>query len=381
MKIVTVLGARPQFVKAAALSRALVAAGGFAEVVVHTGQHHDAAMSQVFFDQLGVPAPKHHLGISGGTHGSMTGRMLEGVERVLLGERPDLVLVYGDTNSTLAGALAAVKLQIPIAHVEAGLRSFDRSMPEEVNRVLVDAVSALLFCPTQTAVGHLAAEGITRGVHLVGDVMLDVALERAAGVRSDIVPRLGLTSGNYYVCTCHRQANTDARKPLKAILTALSAIASHRPVVLSLHPRTAKAILSYRLEGLLQGLRVVDPLSYEEMLVLVRSSCGVLTDSGGLQKEAFFHRVPCVTLRTETEWPETVSLGWNILAGSETEPILAAVAQIDSLSKREGNPYGDGHAADAIARILAAGRSTASGLSGAASAASDALTTRGKSHP
>ena len=196
MKIVTVLGARPQFVKAAALSRALVAAGDFAEVVVHTGQHHDAAMSQVFFDQLGIPAPKHHLGISGGTHGSMTGRMLEGVERVLLGERPDLVLVYGDTNSTLAGAIAAVKLHIPIAHVEAGLRSFDRSMPEEVNRVLVDAVSALLFCPTQTAVGHLAAEGITRGVHLVGDVMLDVALERAAGVRSDIVPRLGLTSGN-----------------------------------------------------------------------------------------------------------------------------------------------------------------------------------------
>lgn len=355
MKIVTVLGARPQFVKAAALSRALVNVGGFAEVMVHTGQHHDAAMSQVFFDQLGVPAPKHCLGISGGTHGSMTGRMLADVERVLLGERPDLLLVYGDTNSTLAGAIAAVKLQIPIAHVEAGLRSFDRSMPEEVNRVLVDAVSAILFCPTQTAVEHLAAEGITRGVHHVGDVMLDVALERAAVVQSDVVSRLGLTSGNYYVCTCHRQANTDAREPLEAILTALSAIASHRPVVLPLHPRTAKAIFSHRLESLLQSLRVVDPLSYEEMLVLVRSSRGVLTDSGGLQKEAFFHRVPCVTLRAGTEWPETVSLGWNILAGSETASILAAVARLDALPKLGGMPFGNGHAADAIARILAAG--------------------------
>lgn len=353
MKIVTVVGARPQFVKAAALSRALRSTDGVEEVVVHTGQHHDAAMSQVFFDQLGMPPPRHHLGISGGTHGTMTGRMLEGVERVLLGERPDLVLVYGDTNSTLAGALAATKLQVPVAHVEAGLRSFDRTMPEEINRVLVDAVSSLLFCPTRAAVDHLAAEGIHRGVHHVGDVMLDVALEQAAVVESDIVDSLGLEPGRYVVCTCHRQANTDRRDPLAGILAALTSIAAHTPVVLPLHPRTAKAIATHGLTEALARLRVVDPLPYDAMLVLVRSAGAVLTDSGGLQKEAFFHRVPCVTLRDATEWPETVDLGWNVLAGSDPARIVAAFEGLDALPKRVGAPFGDGRAAVAIAEILA----------------------------
>jgi UDP-GlcNAc3NAcA epimerase len=353
VRIVTVVGARPQFVKAAALSRALAAAAGFVEVIVHTGQHHDAAMSQVFFDQLRMPHPRHHLGISGGTHGAMTGRMLEAVDRVLLEERPDLVLVYGDTNSTLAGTLAAVKLRIPVAHVEAGLRSFDRGMPEEVNRVLVDAVSSLLFCPTRTAVAHLAAEGIHRGVHLVGDVMLDVAIEQAASARGDVLDTLGLAPAGYVVCTFHRQANTDDRERLAAILAALDAVAARMPVVFPLHPRTAKAIAAHGLGAAVSRLRIIEPLPYGEMLVLVRSARGVLTDSGGLQKEAFFHRVPCVTLRDETEWPETVSLGWNILAGSDTARIVAAVAEIDTLPRLDGTPFGDGRAAAAIVRILA----------------------------
>jgi UDP-GlcNAc3NAcA epimerase len=356
VKIVTVVGARPQFIKAAAMSRALVDAGGFEEVVVHTGQHHDTEMSQVFFDQLGMSPPRHQLGISGGTHGSMTGRMLEGVERVLIQERPDAILVYGDTNSTLAGAIAAAKLQIPVAHVEAGVRSFERSMPEEVNRVLVDSISSLLFCPTQTAVGHLAAEGIRRGVYLVGDVMLDVAITRAAAANSDIVKTMGLVLGEYLVCTCHRQANTDVRDRLVGILDALDEIAAHIPVVFPLHPRTAKAIALHGLTESLSRLRVVPPLPYEEMLLLVRSARGVATDSGGLQKEAFFHRVPCITLRDETEWPETVSLGWNILAGSDTARIVAAADGLDALPKREGLPFGDGHAAMAIAAILSAFR-------------------------
>lgn len=352
MKIVTVLGARPQFIKAAALSRALGLVAGVEEVVVHTGQHHDAAMSQVFFDQLGMRPPGHHLGISGGTHGAMTGRMLEGVERVLLGEKPDLVVVYGDTNSTLAGALAAAKLTVPVAHVEAGLRSFDRTMPEEINRVLVDAVSTHRFCPTLIAVDHLAAEGIHRGVHHVGDVMLDVMLAQAATARSDILETLGLLPGGYVVATCHRQANTDRCDPLAGILAALAAIAADTPVVLPLHPRTAKAIASHGLTGALSRLRVVEPLPYEAMLVLVRSSRAVLTDSGGLQKEAFFHRVPCVTLRDATEWPETVDLGWNVLAGSDPARIVAAFAALDTLPKLDGAPYGDGRAAVAIAEIL-----------------------------
>lgn len=353
MRIVTVVGARPQFVKVAPVSRALVSVGGIDEVLVHTGQHHDAGMSAVFFERLRVPAPRHHLGIHGGSHGAMTGRMLEAVERVLVGERPDLVLVYGDTNSTLAGALAAVKLGIPVAHVEAGLRSFDRGMPEEVNRVLVDAISSVLFCPTARAVVQLAAEGVRRGVHLVGDVMLDVALERADACDGRVLASLGVVADGYWVCTVHRQSNTDDPARLAGILAALDAMATDVPVVLPLHPRTARSIASAGLDGSLARLHVVEPLPYDEMLALVRSARGVVTDSGGLQKEAFFHRTPCVTLRDETEWPETVDLGWNVLAGSDPGRILAAVGGIGGLARREGVPYGDGRAAPAIARILA----------------------------
>lgn len=353
MKIVTVLGARPQFVKAAAVSRAIAATDSLDEVLVHTGQHHDAAMSAVFFDRLRIPAPHHHLGIAGGRHGSMTGRMLEAVERVLVEERPGMVLVYGDTNSTLAGALAAAKLAIPVAHVEAGVRSFDRTMPEEINRVVVDSVASLLFCPSRLAVDQLAAEGIRSGVHRVGDVMLDVALGQADSGDCGMPERLGVEPGSYWVCTVHRQANTDDPMALSGILAALDEVASGAPVVFPLHPRTAAAIIAGGLGDRLSRLRVVEPLPYDEMLSVVRSARAVLTDSGGLQKEAFFHRVPCVTLRSTTEWPETVELGWNLLAGCDSRTILDSVGRIDSLPRREGTPYGDGTAAEAIAGILA----------------------------
>ena len=340
MKVVTVVGARPQLVKAWPVSRALERAG-LREVLVHTGQHHDRAMSDVFFEELGMAPPDHHLGIHGGLHGAMTGRMLEAIEAVLVTEAPQIVLVYGDTNSTLAGALAAAKLNISVAHVEAGLRSFNRRMPEEVNRVLTDHVSRLLFCPTDMAVANLAREGVTAGVHRVGDVMYDATLMVAERVRGRrIVSELGLVPGGFALATLHRAASTDDAGRLARLVGWLRGEAAGRPVVMPLHPRTRAALAEHGLAT--DGLRLIEPVGYLDMHALLAGAALVFTDSGGVQKEAYFHGVPCVTLRDETEWVETIAQGWNRLW---TVPDYAPRRPIDE--------YGDGHAADRIAAILA----------------------------
>lgn len=340
-RIFTVLGARPQFIKAAPVSRALALAG-LAEVIVHTGQHFDALMSDVFFDELDIPKPRYNLEVNSLGHGAMTGRMLEKLEGAMLAEKPDLVLIYGDTNSTVAGALAAAKLNIPVAHVEAGLRSFNRRMPEEINRVVADHVSALLFCPTQTAVANLAAEGITKGVHAVGDVMYDTtlaAVKRAEG-RSTIIETLGLAPGGYAVATIHRAENTDDPERFARVVVWLEAAARETPVVMPVHPRTSKLLAS---RGVVPaGLTLIDPVGYLDMARLLSQAAGVFTDSGGLQKEAYFHRVPCVTLRDETEWVETVEAGWNRLWTGE-----------DYAPRRDIADYGSGDAAEKIAQLIA----------------------------
>lgn len=341
-KILTVVGARPQFIKAATISREIGQTEGITEVMVHTGQHFDESMSDIFFEELEIPAPKHHFAIHGGSHGVMTGRMLEAVEQAMLDEQPDMVLVYGDTNSTLAGALAAVKLHIPVAHVEAGLRSFNRRMPEEINRVMTDHVSALLLCPTVTAIANLAAEGITNGVHGVGDVMYDATLHagKVAAGRSDVLAKLGLTAKGYVLSTLHRAENTDDPSRLAHLLTFLKTLAAGRPVVLPLHPRTKGAVERAGLS--LDGLVVCPPLGYLDMQALLAQAAQVATDSGGLQKEAYFHRVPCVTLRDETEWVETVEAGWNRLW-----------FQPDYATPRHDIPdYGDGQAARKVVALM-----------------------------
>jgi UDP-N-acetylglucosamine 2-epimerase len=348
VKVVSIVGARPQFIKAVALSRAL--RREHHEVLVHTGQHYDEPMSQAFFDELGLPEPDYRLGVGSGSHGQQTGRMLERVEEVLLRERPGWALVYGDTNSTLAGALAAAKLGIRLAHVEAGLRSGDRRLPEEINRVLADHCSDLLFCPTPTAVTNLNREGIRAGVHLVGDVMYDSLLQHLplAEEKSDALERLGVSSGVYYLATIHRAANTDDPARLADILEGLRRL--HGPVVFPVHPRTRKAAEAASL-AMADGLLAVDPVGYGDMLVLEKNARCVLTDSGGVQKEAYLLAVPCVTLREETEWPETLEGGWNILAGTDPERIVSAATR----PAPEGRPalcFGDGRAAERIVRVL-----------------------------
>ena len=309
-------------------------------------------MSQIFFDELDIPRPEHELAISASSHGSMTGRMLEEIETLLIEEKPDGVLIYGDTNSTLAGALAAAKLHIPVFHVEAGLRSFNMKMPEEINRILSDRVSRLLFCPTDTAVQNLANEGVSNGVSNIGDVMYDVALyyrERALA-KSTVIDDLGLTSKAFVLATCHRAENTDSEHRLTEIMKGLATIADRLPVVLPLHPRTRKLIDKFGLSQLLGEILVLDPVSYLDMVALEQGASTIITDSGGVQKEAFFYDVPCITMRDETEWSETVELGWNYLAGADSYRIVEAfaAAQSASLKKPAQNPYGDGHAATKI---------------------------------
>jgi len=350
VKIVTIVGARPQFVKAGAVSRLMAGDERFDEVLIHTGQHHDDNMSGVFFEEFGIPRPAHNLNISGGAHGAMTGRMIAALEEVLIEERPDAVLVYGDTNSTLAGALAAVKLHIPIVHVEAGLRSFNNRMPEEINRVVVDRISSLLLCPTETAVANLAQEGIVDGVENVGDVMYDVALfyREAARTKSTILSDLGIEGRRFALATCHRAENTDDTARLAEIVDALAAIASEMPVVFPLHPRTRKLIAEYGLEPLLSKIKVLAPVSFLDMVALEQAAALILTDSGGVQKEAFFYDVPCVTMRDETEWVETVALGRNILAGANRHKIVDAALSFPPLSAGEERPYGSGNASQKI---------------------------------
>ena len=350
MKIATIVGARPQFIKAAPLSRALRKT--HTEVLIHTGQHYDAQMSQVFFDELQMPAPDHYLGVGGGTHGAQTGRMLAAIEEVLMQESPDCVLVYGDTNSTLAGALAAAKLNIPLAHVEAGLRSFNRAMPEEVNRIVADRLSQILFAPSPGAVAQLRAEGITGGVYDVGDIMLDVVrMHASSAARSTILATHDLAAGGYYLCTIHRAENTDSEERLTAIFAALGEL--DMPVVLPLHPRTAGRIAAF---GIVAGgnVRVIEPCSYIDMLALTQAAACVITDSGGLQKEAYYVGRPCVTVREETEWPETVANGANILAAADRAAIVAAIAEVRRRQSPYAPLYGDGRTAEKIAQLLSA---------------------------
>jgi UDP-N-acetylglucosamine 2-epimerase len=349
MKLLTVVGARPQFIKAACLSVALQ--GRHEEVLVHTGQHYDYAMSDVFFDDLELPKPDHHLGIGSDSHGAQTGAMLAAIESVLTKERPDGVVVYGDTNSTLAGALAAAKLQVPVAHVEAGLRSFNRAMPEEINRVVADHLSSWRFAPSEVARRQLEAEGIREGVHVVGDIMLDAlrAHAPAARGRAGFLERLGVLAEGYYLATIHRVENTDTPRRLADIVRGLGNL--DRPVLVPLHPRTRKRLAEYAI-AIPAGVTILDPQGYLEMLALLMFATCVLTDSGGVQKEAYYLRVPCVTLRDETEWVETVATGWNILAGADPERIVDAVRRRCPDDTPHPDLYGDGSTAARIVEIL-----------------------------
>ncbi|MBB6097852.1 UDP-GlcNAc3NAcA epimerase [Deinobacterium chartae] len=358
-RILTVVGARPQFVKASVVSRALARRPGLEEIIVDTGQHYDDAMNRIFFEELGIPRPRRFLGVGSGSHGEQTGRMLAALEAVMLEERPDWVLVYGDTNSTLAGTLAAAKLHLPVAHVEAGLRSFNRRMPEEINRVLTDHASALLFAPTDQAVENLRLEGIAGPtVQLVGDVMFDAALHFAAQP-TDALARWGLEAGSFVLATVHRAENTDDPSRLNGIVQALSTLAKTEQVVLPLHPRTAKYLEAYGLRTALEArVTVTPPLGYLDMLTLERAARVIVTDSGGIQKEAFFQRVPCVTLRDETEWVELLEAGWNVLASPlDPQAVVGAVSSARP-GRADAQLYGGGRASELIAQALEAGRPT-----------------------
>ncbi|MFK3774626.1 non-hydrolyzing UDP-N-acetylglucosamine 2-epimerase [Pseudomonas sp. NPDC089406] len=352
MKIITVVGARPQFIKAAAVSRALAGRQDCCEVMIHTGQHFDANMSDVFFQELQIPRPAYHLGVGGGTHGQNTGRMLEAIEAVLLEQRPDAVLVYGDTDSTLAGALAASKLHVPVVHVEAGLRSFNMRMPEEINRRLTDHVSSLLLTPNEQGILNLAAEGIN-GPHVmnVGDVMYDAALHfgAAAEQSSSILEQLQLAPSAYWLATIHRQENTDDPVRLQRIFEGLGR--APVAVVLPLHPRTRKRMTEMAI-SLPANVNIVEPLGYIDMVMLEKHAALIVTDSGGVQKEAYFHRVPCLTLRDETEWLELLDMGWNRLAPPMGEDFLKAFDVAYGKGAEDRQPYGTGQASQAVIEAI-----------------------------
>ncbi len=371
MKIVTIVGARPQFIKAAVIRRAIQemnrTKGRIRDVLVHTGQHYDYMMDRVFFEELNLPKPDYHLGVGSGSHARQTGRMLERIEAVLEKERPDTVIVYGDTNSTLAGALAAAKLKIRVAHVEAGLRSHNLAMAEEMNRVVTDHLSTLLFCPTDQAIRNLSKEGIKDGgariVKNVGDVMYDSILyyskvaEKKSRILHDlnlIDPQSAFRIPNYYLATLHRAESTDDPQKLKSICRALNEIGKRTPVVLPLHPRTKKMMKLHRLFFKFKNIKFIEPASYLDMLVLEKNAKAILTDSGGVQKEAYWMKVPCITFREETEWVETIQNGWNVLTGTEAKRILREVGRSE---KRRRQPwrkriFGDGSAGEKIVQIL-----------------------------
>ncbi len=353
-RVATIVGARPQFIKAAAMSWAFRRKTGVVEELIHTGQHYDPGLSDVFFRELEIPAPRHHLEIGSGSHGAQTGEMLKQVERLLEADRPDLVLVYGDTNSTLAGALAAAKLHIPVAHVEAGLRSFNRAMPEEINRIVTDHLSTWHFCPTRKAVEHLRTEGLTTGVHLVGDVMFDVALKTAERSRTQSRFVAGaLQPKSFTLATVHRAENTDDPTRLAAILGALSTLSKRLKIIFPIHPRTRRVMAERGLTA--KSIEFIDPVGMLDMTWLEANAALIVTDSGGVQKEAYFHQTPCVTVRTETEWVETIQAGWNSLAdpGDSGAIVAAATKALEGgLPRQQIADYGDGHAADAIVSVL-----------------------------
>lgn len=350
MRVVTVVGARPQFIKAAAISPLLREKA--TEVIVHTGQHYDFSMSDIFFQELELPTPDYNLGVGSGSHGAQTGRMLEAAEEVLMSEKPDWVIVYGDTNSTLAGALAAAKLHVRVAHVEAGLRSYVREMPEEINRVLTDHASDLLFAPTKTAMVNLTREGLGDRAILVGDVMADILMRirpRLKGAQG-LLENWGVESGRCVLLTLHRPSNVDDIKRLRSIVLALANL--EEPVLFPIHPRTQERIREFGLEEIVEAepFRCLSPLGYREMLMAEANSRVIVTDSGGVQKEAYLLRVPCVTLRQETEWVETVEVGWNTLVGSNAEDILRAIKDIPP--PEHPGVFGDGNASRRVVDLL-----------------------------
>lgn len=357
MKIITIVGARPQFIKAAAVSRIIKSRHNISEVIVHTGQHYDNNMSPIFFKEMDIPHPKYHLGIGSDTHGAQTGKMLDAIEQVLFKEKPDCTIVYGDTNSTLAGALAAVKMHIPVAHVEAGLRSFNRHMPEEINRVLTDHASDILFAPTEISKNNLSNEGISKDkIWLVGDIMYDNAVFYGdkAEHQSAILNKLNLEPKEFILATIHRAENTDDDIRLYAIFEGLIKISKEIKVILPLHPRTKSTL---RNKGILdkieRDIMLIDPVGYIDMIMLEKSARLIATDSGGVQKEAFFYRVPCVTLRDETEWVELVEMGWNRVIKPKSSTFIAKeiLSALDSRG-REGTPYGEGKAVESVMKIL-----------------------------
>ena len=349
MKIASIVGARPNFIKCAPLSKEL--RKDFDEIIIHTGQHYDYEMNKVFFDELNIPEPDYHLGVGSGTHGEQTGEMLKRTEEVLLEQKPDFVLVFGDTNTTLAGALAASKLHIKVGHIEAGLRSFDRRMPEETNRVLTDHCSDLLFCPTETAVENLKKEGVNNGVHLTGDVMID-ALRENIGIaekKSMILDDLSLKPKEYYLATIHRAESTDEFITLKSIVEAFCEI---KKLVFPCHPRTEKLLKRFGLwDKLTKKIKVIKPVGYLDMLLLEKNAKKILTDSGGVQKEAYILKVPCITLRENTEWVETVEDGWNVLVGANKEKTVKMVNDFEPKGEQR-DVFGCGDASEKIRDIL-----------------------------
>jgi len=351
MKIATIVGARPQFIKMAPLSRELKRS--HEEVIIHTGQHYDHEMDGIFFEELNIAEPDYNLGVGSGSHGYQTGEMLKKIEEILIDEEPKLVIVYGDTNSTIAGALAASKLHIKIAHVEAGLRSFNRDMPEEINRIVTDHVCNLLFAPSETAVEHLKNEGVLDDVHLVGDLMYDAILwaRDIAKEKSDVLEKVGLKENQYILSTVHRPSNTDKKENLESIINAFAD--AKLSVVLPIHPRTRKRLKEFDLwETAKESIKIIDPVGYLDFVRLIDGAERVATDSGGIQKEAFFLDTPCVTMREETEWVETVECGWNVLVGSDFDKIVYELNKDWDVSPPKPSPYGNGDAALSIYSII-----------------------------
>lgn len=348
MKIITVLGARPQFIKAAAVSNVLRLQHD--EIIIHTGQHYDENMSKIFFDELKIPVPDYNLSVGSGNHGKQTGQMLEKIEEIIIKEKPDGVLVYGDTNSTLAGALSASKLLVPVAHIEAGLRSFNKAMPEEQNRILTDHISSLLFTPTDTASRNLFREGIERNVYNTGDVMYDAILHfsNIAKDNNEILEKNTIKTGDYILVTIHRAENTDHIERLENIITALNECG--KKIVLPIHPRTKKFIENYGL-SFSDNVKLIDPVGYLDIIRLEKNCSKIVTDSGGVQKEAFFMDKPCITMRDETEWVETVENGWNTIVGADKTKILNAIQNFVPEFPKQ-NFFGDGNASEKIVELL-----------------------------